>query len=78
MGLRIVVIGCGVVGAAIAYELSRIPQFEITVLDQQPPAQAATGAALGVLMGIISQKTKGRAWHLRQTSIRRYATSFQN
>jgi glycine oxidase len=70
--MRIVVIGCGVVGAAIAYELSRISSFKVTVLDQQPPAQAATGAALGVLMGIISQKTKGRAWNLRQTSIRRY------
>jgi glycine/D-amino acid oxidase-like deaminating enzyme len=72
--MRIVVIGCGVVGAAIAYELSRIASFKVTVLDQQPPAQAATGAALGVLMGIISQKTKGRAWKLRQTSIRRYQT----
>jgi glycine/D-amino acid oxidase-like deaminating enzyme len=71
---KIVVIGCGVVGAAIAYELSRIPQLSVTVLDSSPPAQAATGAALGVLMGIISQKVKGRAWNLRQTSIRRYAT----
>ncbi len=71
---NIVVIGCGVVGAAIAYELSRIPHLTITVLDHAPPAQAATGAALGVLMGIISQKVKGRAWNLRQTSIRRYAT----
>ncbi len=72
--MRIVVIGCGIVGAAVAYELSRIPTFEITVLDQHPPAQAATGAALGVLMGVISQKTKGRAWNLRQASIRRYKT----
>lgn len=70
--MRIVVIGCGVVGATIAYELSRISAFKVTVLDQQPPAQAATGAALGVLMGVISQKTRGRAWNLRQTSIRRY------
>lgn len=74
MSQNIVVIGCGVVGAAIAYELSRIPNLTITVLDQFPPAQAATGAALGVLMGIVSQKVKGRAWNLRQISIRRYAT----
>jgi glycine/D-amino acid oxidase-like deaminating enzyme len=74
MSQKIVVIGCGVVGAAIAYELSRIPSLTVTVLDSDPPAQAATGAALGVLMGIISQKVKGRAWNLRQTSIRRYAT----
>jgi glycine/D-amino acid oxidase-like deaminating enzyme len=71
---HIVVIGCGVVGAAIAYELSRIPALDITVIDQNSPAQASTGAALGVLMGIISQKTKGKAWNLRQTSIRRYGT----
>lgn len=71
---RIVVIGCGVIGAMIAYEISRIPNTQVTVLDRQPPAQASTGAALGVLMGIISQKTKGRAWAMRQSSIQRYTT----
>lgn len=70
----IVIVGCGVVGAAIAYELSQFSNFNITVIDQQPPAQAATGAALGVLMGIISQKNKGRAWRLRQVSMQRYET----
>jgi len=74
MSQNVLVIGCGVVGAAIAYELSLIPNLTVTVVDRSPPAQAATGAALGVLMGIISQKVKGRAWNLRQTSIRRYAT----
>lgn len=58
----------------IAYELSRISEFQVTVFDRQPPAQAATGAALGVLMGVISQKTKGRAWMMRQASLKRYAT----
>lgn len=71
---RITIIGCGVIGAAIAYELSQNPNLEITVIDCQPPAQAATGAALGILMSIISQKVKGRNWRLRQTSIQRYAT----
>lgn len=71
---HVVVIGCGIVGAMIAYELSQLPDLQVTVLDRQPPAQAATGAALGVLMGIISQKTKGRAWAMRQSSIQRYAT----
>lgn len=71
---QIIVIGCGVIGAMIAYELSQLPTVQVTVLDRQPPAQAATGAALGVLMGIISQKTKGRAWAMRQASIQRYAT----
>lgn len=70
---QIVIIGCGIVGAMIAYELSHISDLQITVLDRQPPAQASTGAALGVLMGVISQK-KGRAWAMRQTSIQRYRT----
>ncbi|MGP1385237.1 MAG: NAD(P)/FAD-dependent oxidoreductase [Thainema sp.] len=71
---RVTIVGCGVVGAAIAYELSQNSSLEITVLDRQPPAQASTGAALGILMGIISQKVKGRNWRLRQASIQRYAT----
>jgi glycine/D-amino acid oxidase-like deaminating enzyme len=72
--MHIVIIGCGVVGAAIAYELSQVQNLKITVLDRQPPAQASTGAALGVLMGVISHKIKGRAWQRRQTSIQRYET----
>ena len=71
---QVAIIGCGIVGATIAYELSQIPDLTVTVFDRQPPAQAATGAALGVLMGIVSQKTKGRAWAMRETSLRRYAT----
>jgi glycine oxidase len=72
MSTTINIIGCGIIGATIAYELSCLAKFEITVYDARQPAQAATGAALGVLMGIISQKVKGRAWHLRESSIRRY------
>lgn len=71
---NVVIIGCGVIGAAIAYELSLIPELKITVLDKQPPAQGATGAALGVLMGVISHKIKGKAWGMRQASIQRYET----
>ncbi|MEH1912816.1 NAD(P)/FAD-dependent oxidoreductase [Nostoc sp.] len=72
--MNVVIIGCGVVGAAIAYELSLVKGLKITVCDRQPPAQASTGAALGVLMGVISQKIKGKAWQMRQTSIQRYET----
>ncbi|MEH2177760.1 NAD(P)/FAD-dependent oxidoreductase [Nostoc sp.] len=71
---HVVIIGCGVVGAVIAYELSLVKGLKITVCDRQPPAQASTGAALGVLMGVISQKIKGKAWQMRQTSIQRYET----
>jgi glycine/D-amino acid oxidase-like deaminating enzyme len=69
---QVLIVGCGVVGAAIAYELSQVPGLKITVLDRQPPAQASTGAALGVLMGAISQKLKGRNLHLRLSSIQKY------
>jgi glycine/D-amino acid oxidase-like deaminating enzyme len=71
---QIAIAGCGVVGAAIAYELSRIPGLKITLFDENLPASGATGAALGVLMGVISQKTQGRAWKLRQESLERYET----
>jgi glycine/D-amino acid oxidase-like deaminating enzyme len=71
---HVVIVGCGVVGAAIAYELSFVPGLKVTVLDKQPPAQGATGAALGVLMGVISHKIKGNAWQMRQASIQRYET----
>lgn len=69
---RVVIIGGGIVGATIAYELSQNSQLSIALIDREAPAQASTGAALGLLMGIISQKTKGRAWQLREASIRRY------
>ncbi|ALF54225.1 FAD-dependent oxidoreductase [Nostoc piscinale CENA21] len=71
---HVIIIGCGVIGAAIAYELSQVIGLQITIIDQNQPAQASTGAALGVLMGAISQKIKGKAWWLRQTSIERYET----
>ena len=71
---HVVVIGCGIIGAAIAYELSLVSGLKITVLDRQPPAQGATAAALGVLMGAISKKVKGRAWQRRQASMQRYET----
>lgn len=71
---KIIIVGCGIVGATIAYELSLIPQWDITVIEQKKPASGSTGAALGVLMGVISGKKKGRAWKYRDYSLRRYET----
>ena len=71
---KIVIIGCGVVGAAIAYELSLISDLDIIVIEKNTPASGSTKAALGVLMGAISQKKKGRAWRFRATSLKRYET----
>ncbi|MBE9009314.1 FAD-binding oxidoreductase [Pseudanabaenaceae cyanobacterium LEGE 13415] len=78
--MKITIVGCGVVGATIAYELSKIPGLEITVVDaQSTPVQAdlteypnATGAALGVLMGAISKKEKGRNLRMRLAGIQYY------
>ena len=71
---KIVIVGCGVVGAAIAYELSLIPGLDIIVIEKNTPASGSTGAALGVLMGAVSHKKKGRAWRFRSASLKRYQT----
>ncbi|MGK7940470.1 MAG: NAD(P)/FAD-dependent oxidoreductase [Crocosphaera sp.] len=71
---KITIIGAGIIGAAIAYELSLVKGLDITLIDAKQPASGSTGAALGVLMAIISHKTKGRGWKLRQLSLERYET----
>ncbi len=71
---RVAIIGAGIIGAAIAYELSFMPGLTIDLFDGQQPGQGATGAALGILMAVISQKTRGRGWRLRETSLQRYRT----
>ncbi|MBE9221555.1 FAD-binding oxidoreductase [Cyanobacterium stanieri LEGE 03274] len=71
---KIVIIGAGVVGSAIAFELSQDAQLDITLIDEKEPAQGSTGGALGLLMGVMSQKIKGRAWRLRENSLKRYKT----
>jgi glycine/D-amino acid oxidase-like deaminating enzyme len=72
--VKVIIVGAGIVGAAIAYELSLVPGLEVTLIEENLPASGSTGAALGVLMGIISHKTKGKAWKLREKSIKRYET----
>ena len=72
--VKVAIIGCGIVGAAIAYELSQIPGLDITIIEQKTPASGSTGAALGVSMGVISHKTKNRGWRLREASLKRYQT----
>ena len=71
---KVVIIGSGIIGSSIAYELSHNRQLDITLLDAKNPGTGSTGSALGILMGIISQKTKGRAWQLRESSLQRYQT----
>jgi glycine/D-amino acid oxidase-like deaminating enzyme len=71
---RVAIVGCGVVGAAVAYELSLNSEFEVLVFDASTPGTASTSAALGILVAIISQKVKGRNWKLREQSWQRYQT----
>jgi glycine/D-amino acid oxidase-like deaminating enzyme len=71
--MKIVIVGCGIVGALLAYELSQQPGWSIVVVESRSqPVQGSTGAALGLLMGVISQKIKGRAWQWRQTGLEYY------
>ncbi len=77
--MKIAIVGGGIIGATIAYELTKLAHdrsprsaLAVTLFDRQAPAQGATGAALGLCMGIISRKTQGRAWELRHQSLQRY------
>ena len=77
---QVAIVGCGIVGATIAYELSQGSGLTVTVFDQQPaPVESnlsvcptATGAALGVLMGAISKKEKGNSLRMRLESLHYY------
>jgi len=71
---QVTIVGGGIVGTTIAYELSHYSDFEITLVERDYPASASTGAALGLLIGVSSHKTKGQAWALRDAGLRRYPT----
>ena len=64
---HVVIIGSGIIGKFNALELSELG-FQITIVD---PAQLqnSSNAALGLLMGNMYQKRKGRSWDLRKKSI---------
>ena len=64
---HIVIIGSGIIGKFNALELSELG-FPITVID---PAQLqnSSNASLGLLMGNMYQKRRGRSWDLRKQSI---------
>lgn len=73
--MKVGIIGGGVVGAAIAHNLSKIPNLEIQVFEQSPPNHFdSTGAALGVLSAVICSKLKGKHLKLLLESLRLYET----
>ncbi len=64
---HIVIIGSGIIGKFNALELSKLG-FQVTIID---PTQLknSSNAALGLLMGNMYQKRRGRSWDLRKQSI---------
>ncbi|MFS8877063.1 NAD(P)/FAD-dependent oxidoreductase [Synechococcus sp. H55.8] len=71
MNCDVLVIGCGVVGCAIAYELSSAG-LSVVGIDAKDPASGATGASLGVLMGICSRQPDGEVVQLRLKSLEQF------
>lgn len=71
--MKIAIVGCGIVGAAIAYTLSNQTDWDITVWDRRSPDQwEATGAALGVLMAVVRSRLKGKHVRLGLESLQCY------
>jgi len=64
---RIVIIGSGIIGKFNALELSELG-FQVTIIDPTE-LQNSSYAALGLLMGNMYQKRRGRSWDLRKQSI---------
>ena len=64
---NIVIIGSGIIGKFNALELSALG-FQVTIIDPTQ-LQNSSNAALGLLMGNMYQKRRGRSWDLRKESI---------
>ena len=65
---HVLIVGSGVVGKFSALELSKLG-FKITIADPHEE-KSCSRASLGILMGKIYQKRKGRSWLLRKQSMR--------
>ena len=64
--IKVLIVGSGIIGKSNAFKLSDYG-FDITLVDQGE-IHNSSNAALGILMGKIYQKRKGRSWILRQKS----------
>jgi len=64
---HIVIIGSGIIGKFNALELSELG-FQLTIIDPTQ-LQNSSNAALGLLMGNMYQKRRGRSWDLRKQSV---------
>ena len=63
---HILIIGSGIIGRFNALELSK-QGFKITIADPQK-SKNGSSASLGLLIGNMYQKNKGRSWELRKKS----------
>ncbi len=63
----IVIIGSGIIGKFNALELSELG-YQVTIIDPTE-LQNSSNAALGLLIGNMYQKRRGRSWNLRKQSI---------
>lgn len=70
---RVGIVGCGIVGAAIAHRLSQNSDYQVSVWESKSEESfGATGSALGVLMAVISPKLKGKHLKMRLDSIQSF------
>tara|TARA_Y100001968_G_C19416492_1_gene749297 strand:- start:217 stop:1305 length:1089 start_codon:yes stop_codon:yes gene_type:complete len=73
--LKITVIGSGIAGISTTYYLAK-KEHEITIIDptvnnkiNEKYPQNATEASLGILMGYVFKRSKGRGWKMRSKSM---------
>jgi glycine oxidase len=64
----IVVVGAGVIGCAVAYELAR-RGASVHVLDSRPPGMGATHASAGILAPYIEAREGGPLLDLTERSL---------
>ncbi len=69
--MKVVVIGCGIIGSAIAFHLTRSGMAVEVWEEQITPGLGATGAALGILLA-VSSAARGRIDRLRLASLHLY------
>jgi glycine oxidase len=64
----VAIIGGGVIGCAIAYELARAQAGRIVVIERSRPGAEASGAAAGLLAVASSRAPRGVVFELRKAS----------
>src|SRR5204863_5816726 len=65
---EIVVVGAGIIGCAVAYELAR-RGASVTVVDDRAPGMGATQASAGVLAPFIEARDEGPLLELTARSL---------